>query len=93
MSGGHVAVPQQREGKPEGLNAVVAAHQAGMNVELLSSDSQRVIVRVRKLVVYLSSSQVTSKTAEPPKSAEGHRNHHLTKKMNQQGCCWQIFLF
>ena len=59
---------QQREGKPKTLNAVVAAHQAGMNVELLSADSQRVIVRVRKLVVYLSSSQATSKTAKLPKA-------------------------
>ena len=65
----------------------IAAHQAGMNVELLSADSQRVIVRVRKLVAYLSSSQATSKTAKLPK-AQRVPPH---EKIYQQGCCWQIF--
>ena len=67
-SGGHVAVLQQREGKPKGLSGVVAAHQAGLNVELQSPDSQRVIVRVRELIMYLSSSQVISKTTKLPKA-------------------------
>ena len=81
-------MPQPREGKPKGINAVVTAHQAGMNVELLSDGSQREIVRVRKLIVYLSSSQVTSKTAKLPKA---QRVIEITKKIYQQGCCWQIF--
>ena len=60
------ATTKRRQSKR--LNAVVAAQQEGMNVELLSAGSHRVIMRVRKLVVYLSSSQVTSKTAKFPKA-------------------------
>ena len=82
---------QQREGKPKALNAVVA----GMNVELLSADSQRVIVRVRKLVVYLSSSQATSKTAKLPKAQRVPPHEEnlptgvlLADFLLFQGCAW-----
>ena len=92
-SDGHAAVPQQREGKPKHLNAVVAAHQAGMNVELLSDDSQRVIVRVRKLVVYLSSSQVTSKTAKLPKAQTVTAITTSRRKYTNRGAVGRFFLF
>ena len=45
------------------------------------------IVRVRKLVVYLSSSQATSKTAKLPK----RRGYHLTNKITNRGAAGRFF--
>ena len=91
MSGGHAAVLQQRGGKPKGLSGIVATHQAGLNVELQSPESQRVIVRVRELIMYWSSSQVISKTAKLPKAQRVTEITAPRRKCTSRGAAGRFF--